>query len=215
MAGWRLSLGDADVATAGPAVLVAALGLLLELALTGCAAPARSDPHAGGKIVSGRPPAVDSFRSTRTYRAVALPVRVRVPAARVDTPLEQLGRAADGTIKVPGRPAVAGWYAEGPRPGQPGPAVIVGHVDSESGPAVFFHLAEVRPGDAVYVDRADGSAVSFRVTGKSQVPKSRFPTDLVYSPTLEPTLRLITCGGIIDPATGHYRDNVVVFATPT
>jgi len=88
-------------------------------------------------------------------------------------------------------------------------------VDSTSGPAVFFHLEELRPGDAVYVDRSDGSTARFRVTGLSRVAKSRFPTDVVYSPTLEASLRLVTCGGTIDPRTRHYRDNVIAFAVPS
>jgi hypothetical protein len=157
---------------------------------------------------------VDSFRSTRIYDAVAPPVRIRVPAAHVDTGLQRLGRAVNGTINVPSRPSIAGWYREGPRPGQRGPAVILGHVDSATGPAVFFHVPKLRPSDAVYVDRADGSTARFRVTHLSRVAKGRFPTELVYAPTLEPSLRLVTCGGSIDPATGDYRDNVIVFAVP-
>src|SRR5206468_11505451 len=106
-------------------------------------------------------------------------------------------------------------YAEGPRPGEPGPAVVLGHVDSASGPAVFYHLAELRPGAVIYVDRADGSAVSFRVTELSMVPKTSFPTQLVYSPTLQPSLQLVTCGGSFDRRARRYRDNVIVFAVPT
>ncbi len=197
-----------------PVAVIAVLALLAGASLTACAdAEARSGAPAGTEA-SRRAPAAASFRSTRTYPAVAPPVRLRIPAAHVDTGLQRLGRAADGTINVPSRPGVAGWYAEGPRPGQPGPAVIVGHVDSVSGPAVFYHLSRLRTGDPAYVQRADGSTIAFRVTGMSQVPKTRFPTDLVYGPTLETSLRLVTCGGSIDPTTSHYRDNVIVFAAP-
>jgi sortase (surface protein transpeptidase) len=182
------------------AALLAGLVLLLVLPLTGCSEKSE--------------PAVVSFRAAGTHSAVALPVRVRIPAAHVDTPLERLGRTADGTLAAPSRWDVAGWYAEGPRPGQPGPAVIVGHVDSTSGPAVFFHLSTLHPGDAVHVDRADGSTAAFRVTSVSRIPSSRFPTDLVYAPTLQASLRLLTCGGSFDPATKRYRDNVIVFAGP-
>ena len=193
----------------GPVALLAVL-VLLPAALAGCGGPARSAAPGAGI----RSPVAAGFHSTRTYQPVAPPVRLRIPAAHVDSGLQRLDRLADGTIAVPSRPGTAGWYTEGPRPGQPGPAVILGHVDSRTGPAVFYHVAELRHGDAVYVDRADGTTVRFRVSTITQVPKKRFPADLVYSPSLEPSLRLVTCGGLIDPATGHYRDNVIIFADP-
>jgi sortase (surface protein transpeptidase) len=184
--------------------------LIAALALAGCGEAADRRPERA-PVES---PAVGGFRSDRTYEAVAAPVRLRIPQLRVDTPLQRLGRAADGTIGVPSRPGVAGWYAEGPRPGQAGPAVILGHVDWDGGPAVFFRLTELRPGAVVHVVREDGSTAAFRVTGLSQVPKDRFPTDLVYSPTLQPALRLVTCGGGFDRRTRSYRDNVIVHAVP-
>ena len=101
-----------------------------------------------------------------------------------------------------------------PPPGQPGPAVLLGHVDSKSRPAVFYRLATLRAGAAVLVERADRTTARFRVSGRIQVAKSRFPADLVYAPTLAPSLRLVTCGGSFDRRTGHYRDNVVVSAVP-
>jgi sortase (surface protein transpeptidase) len=144
---------------------------------------------------------------------VATPVRLRIPALHVTSSLERLGLMEDGTIAVPGRPDIAGWYEEGPRPGQPGPAVILGHVDSrKTGPGIFFNLYRLKRGAAVLVDRADGSTVTFRVTEVSRVAKTRFPTDLVYTPTLQSTLRLVTCGGSFDSARGSYRDNVIVYA---
>jgi hypothetical protein len=158
------------------------------------------------------PSPVPTFRSVRTYPAVAEPVRLRIPSTGVKTDLQQLGLAADGTIAAPTEWQAAGWYDKGPRPGQPGPAVIVGHVDSRSGPAVFYRLPELRPGAKVLVDLADGTTERFRVTGHQQVAKSQFPADLVYSPTLETILRLVTCGGTFDASTGHYRDNVIVTA---
>jgi hypothetical protein len=92
--------------------------------------------------------------------------------------------------------------------------VLLGHVDSTSGPAVFYRLATLKAGAAVLVDRADGTTERFRVSGQIQVAKSQFPADLVYGPTLAPFLRLVTCGGTFDHKTGHYRDNVVVSAVP-
>jgi hypothetical protein len=189
-------------------------------ALAGCqtATPTGAQLRAGtseqSSAVASTPLAAEGFRSVREYESVALPVRVRIPAARVNSSLQQLGKAPDGTIQVPTNFEQAGWYAEGPRPGQPGPAVLLGHVDSKSGPAVFYHLRRLKPGTPVYVDREDGSTVSFRVTALAQMPKTMFPTDLVYGPTLQPSLRLVTCGGIFDRATSNYLDNVIVYAEP-
>jgi len=115
---------------------------------------------------------------------------------------------------VPADFGVAGWFAGGPRPGQAGPAVILGHVDSRRGPGVFYPLAGVTPGTDVHVDRADGSTVTFRVTGVLTVAKDGFPTEQVYAPTLQSSLRLVTCGGPFDHAAGSYRDNVIVSADP-
>jgi sortase (surface protein transpeptidase) len=130
----------------------------------------------------------------------------------IDSSLQRLALQADGTVAVPDRTDVAGWYERGPRPGQPGPAVILGHVDSHTGPGIFINLRRVRTGTLVQIDRADGSTATFRVTRLSRVPKVSFPTDLVYAPTLDPTLRLVTCGGSFDPTRGSYRDNVIAFA---
>jgi hypothetical protein len=154
----------------------------------------------------------DQFRSVRSYHPAGTPIRLRIPTALVDTELQPLDRLPDGSIDVPRDPATAGWYKDGPRPGQPGPAVMLGHVDGPRGPAVFFHLAELPLGAAVYVDTSDRRTETFRVTGLTRVPKADFPTDLVYAPTLESSLRLVTCGGTFDAATGHYRDNVIVYA---
>jgi len=161
---------------------------------------------------SAAPAPADDFVSSRTYPTVAAPVRLRIPAMRVRSRIINLGLRSDGAVQVPGSTAVAGWYDQGPRPGQPGPAVILGHVDSTHGPGIFFDLYRVRAGTLIEVDRADGSTASFRVTKVSKVAKTRFPTDLVYAPTLDPTLRLVTCGGSFDPARGSYRDNIIAFA---
>lgn len=192
-------------------------------ALAGCQAAAGSlppgaQPQAGASgqpsTVSSTSLAAEEFHAVREYEAVAPPVRVRIPAAGVNSSLQRLGKAPDGTIEVPSSYEEAGWYTKGPRPGQPGPAVLLGHVDSKAGPAVFYHLRELTPGTPVYVDREDGSTVNFRVTSVARVPKSRFPTDLVYGPTLQPSLRLVTCGGVFDRATRNYLDNVIVYAEP-
>ena len=165
---------------------------------------------------AGRAGGVDAaraFRSARGYRATPVPIRLKIPKIHVSSSLDRLGRAQDGTVEVPSRWEVPGWYELGPRPGDPGSAVILGHVDSKRGPAVFFRLRELRPGDEIDVTLADGSSVRFVVQRTAQYDKQRFPTDDVYYPTLRSALRLVTCGGQFDRTTGHYRSNIVVFAT--
>jgi LPXTG-site transpeptidase (sortase) family protein len=107
---------------------------------------------------------------------------------------------------------VAGWYTGSPRPGAVGSAVIAGHIDSKAGPGVFFRLSSLRPGDRVYVRRADGTLTAFRVTAVHAYPKDSFPTAAVYGATPDSELRLVTCGGTFDYATGSYLSNTVVYA---
>ncbi len=146
----------------------------------------------------------------------ASPDRLQIPALGVSTTVVGLGLSADGSLQVPGNFSQAGWYRASPTPGALGPAVVVGHVDSAaSGPAVFYRLADLRPGDGMTIQRADGSTAVFTVTGVREYPKDHFPTGLVYANTSDAALRLITCGGGFDAASGHYRDNIVVFATLT
>lgn len=157
-------------------------------------------------------PGLAGYRAPRATQAVALPVRLLIPSLGVDTPLDGLGQAPDRTVEVPSDPMRAGWYEQGPRPGQVGPAVLLGHVDGQGRPGIFFRVDELRAGDAVTVARADGSSVLFRVTRTERMPKTAFPTAAVYLPTAGPELRLVTCGGSFDTATGHYRDNVIAYA---
>jgi sortase (surface protein transpeptidase) len=195
--------------------LAAALALLAGCSQSGARHAERS-PAASSQTPdrpAGGVEAARGFRSVRGYRPTPVPVRVVIPKIRVASSLVRLGRAPDGTVGTPGRWEVAGWYALGPRPGDPGSAVILGHVDSKRGPAVFFRLRELRLGDEVTVERADGSSVRFVVDRTDeQYPKRRFPTEEVYYPTLSPMLRLVTCGGEFDATAGHYRSNVIVFA---
>jgi hypothetical protein len=144
----------------------------------------------------------------------APPTRLRIPDIGVDSPLEDLGLDANGALQAPKDFAHAGWYAQGSRPGDVGPAIMAGHVDSRSGPAVFFRLHELRAGATVEVARGDGW-VKFRVLAVRRYPKSQFPTDEVYAPTPNAQLRLITCGGAFDNTRRSYLDNVVVYAVAT
>jgi sortase (surface protein transpeptidase) len=203
--------------SSGRLALIAALALVLFTVPAGSEVAGKSgSAHAAGAALGApvKAPVADSFRSPRSFDEIAAPVRLRIPAIHVDSRLDLLGRQPDGTIAVPASPVVAGWYDEGPRPGQPGPAVILGHVDSRKGPGVFFRLVDLKPGNLVYIDRADGTSVAFRVQRVSQVPKTSFPTDLVYSPTLEPSLQLVTCGGSFDNHARSYRDNVIAYTSP-
>jgi LPXTG-site transpeptidase (sortase) family protein len=201
-------------------IAVPVVGAVLAISLTGCGSPAASasapaPATAKASATHVKKPAADDFKSVRTYKTVAVPSRVRIPAIGLTTPpLEQLGRAPDKSIALPVDADNAGWFKGGPRPGQPGPAVVIGHVDMNKGPAVFFSLWKVKPGQAVYVDRADGSTQEFTVTKVRQVAKDDFPTADVYAPDLASSLRLITCGGQFDYDTHNYLDNVIVFASP-
>jgi hypothetical protein len=184
-------------------------GLIVALALAGACSSPKSKP--GSAAGSGSAPA-DNFVSSTTYPTVAVPVRLRIRSMHVDSKIVDLGLKSDGSVQVPGTTTVAGWYDGGPRPGQPGPAVILGHVDSTDGPGIFFDLYKVKVGTLINVGRSDGSDVTFRITKVSRVSKTRFPTDLVYAPTLDPTLRLVTCGGSFDQTRRSYRDNIIAFA---
>jgi sortase (surface protein transpeptidase) len=153
--------------------------------------------------------------STRAARKPSPPVRVEIPAIGVSSRLVRLGLNADGTMEVPRDYDLAGWFTGGAMPGQDGPAVISGHVDSRSGPAVFFRLRDLRRGDTIRVQRAAGDWLAFEVTGTARYAKAAFPTDAIFGPVTGPVLRVITCGGDFDRSSGHYLDNVVVTATPT
>lgn len=131
------------------------------------------------------------------------PLALRVPEIGVSSPLIDLGLQQDRTLEVPEDFSVAGWFDRGPTPGEPGPAVVAGHVDSKAGPAVFYRLAELRPGDLLLVDREDGITAEFAVERIEQHPKAEFPTRDVYGWVDHAGLRLITCGGSFDRGTGH------------
>ena len=148
----------------------------------------------------------------------SLPVSVDIPAIGVDSKLLHLGVNSNGTVRVPSlytRPNQAAWFKYSAAPGQIGTSVIEGHLDGYHGPAVFFRLGALRPGDRINVTLADGITAIFRVTGVRQYPKSRFPARAVYGTTGYAALHLITCGGAFDHATGHYLSSTVVFASLT
>ncbi|MFF5637634.1 class F sortase [Streptomyces sp. NPDC012825] len=144
------------------------------------------------------------------------PVRVRVPAVRVDAPVTRVGLDADGWIEAPPPEddRLAGWFTGAVTPGERGTAVVVGHVDTPAGPAVFYDLGAVGRGSRVEVLRRDGRTAVFTVYGVEAVPKEGFPARRVYADSGRPELRLITCGGAFTEK-GGYEDNVVVSARLT
>ena len=183
------------------------------LALAGCSDAPR---EVAGPAPSSTPSAATSepaFSAVREVPRSALPVRLRIPSLGVDAPVGPVGKAADGTVEVPTRWEDVGWYDGGARPGEDGPTVLLGHVDSKAGPAVFARLPQAPPGTVVEVVGDDGEITRWRVERTEQHPKTRFPTEAVYLPALEPQLRMVTCGGAFDRTTGHYVDNVVVHAS--
>jgi sortase (surface protein transpeptidase) len=143
--------------------------------------------------------------------ARSLPVHLGVPAAGVDTDLITIGRQADGSIELPKSYDIAGWYTYSPTPGELGPAIIVGHVDSYKGLGVFWYLKDLKPNDQILVSRTDGSVADFAVTKVEEVSQDSFPTNEVYGPINYAGIRLITCGGEFSHATGRYNHNIVVF----
>lgn len=140
------------------------------------------------------------------------PVRLGIPDLELTTRLIGVRKERSGALGVPADPQRAGWYSQGVAPGDAGPAVIVGHVDSLRGPGIFARLRDVPVGAQIHIRRADGSLVTFAVRQVSQYPKRSFPTEAVYSGSGRPSLRLITCGGDFDRSSGHYRSNVIVYA---
>ena len=191
------------------------VSLTLAMALGACGEPPARPEASPSTTVAPATTTPAAPSSTRPPSRPSPPVRVEIPAIGVSSRLVRLGLNADGTMQVPGDYNLAGWFTGGAMPGQEGPAVISGHVDSKTGPAVFYRLRGLRPGDTVRVQRAAGDWLAFEVTGTARYAKAAFPTEAVFGPVTGPVLRLITCGGDFDRASGHYLDNMVVTARPT
>jgi hypothetical protein len=141
------------------------------------------------------------------------PIQLQIPAIGLTESLSTLGLNADGSVQVPTDIQQPGWYRLGPSPGQIGSAVILGHVDSYQGPAAFFKLRLLVPGDLIDVTLADGVTAQFKITSVTEYLKEAFPDQAVYGPHGYSALQLVTCAGVFDPQTGHYLSNIVVFST--
>ncbi|WP_307874465.1 class F sortase [Frankia nepalensis] len=204
------------------AVLVLVGGLaLVPTVLTGCGSPAGTDrppaattsaASAGGAPAAGGDGPVSGDGSSTPAGKAADPVGLRVPDLGVAAPVVPLDLDGAGRLIAPKGFSEVGWNHAGPEPGDDGVAVIAGHVDSRSGPAVFYRLGELRPGAPVLVDRADGTTATFVVDRLAQYSKANFPDQEVYYSGSGAQLRLITCGGVFNKSSGHYTDNIVVFA---
>lgn len=174
------------------------------LALAGCGHPTDPAPAAA-------PPVVVSSSAAPT---VADPVGIELPSVGASGRVLPVALDPDGSIQEPDvhRPELGGWYTEGPRPGEVGPAVVIAHVDGDHKPGLFYRLHELTPGAEVRVTRADGSVAVFVVDRVERHPKSAFPTAAVYGDVPGAELRLITCGGVFDRQARNYLDNWIVWA---
>jgi hypothetical protein len=161
--------------------------------------------------------AIDRQGQPRPQPATAAPPgpsTLFIPSIGVRAPIVGVWLQANGAMQTPD-PGQVGWYKPGPRPGNPGSAVLVGHVDTRTGPDVFYRLGQLRPGDEILVGRADGTTTRFLVGRLERHPKAELPTSRIWTKAKRPLLRLITCAGSFDHATRHYRDNLIVYASPT
>jgi len=211
----KVSLTALGVAGIG-VMVTSGLGLKADLGST--AAPAdktqvsTSLPTGGPTVPTTAPsPAIVPAGANGTTATTALyPIAVSIPAAHIQATLQMLSLNSSGALNPPTDLTQAGWYTGSSVPGQPGPAVLAGHVDSTTGPAVFYRLEYLRAGDTITVTLSDQSTVQFVVTAVASYPKDDFPTTSVYGPVPDPELRVITCGGSF--ANGHYLNNIVVYA---
>jgi sortase (surface protein transpeptidase) len=187
---------------------LAAIALAIALPLAGCQRAAQHDSSrtgagTGGDTAAGAGVAAD--------RDAGLPTGITIPSIKVKASIAEVGLKDDGAMEVPDF-AQAGWYRFGPRPGAAGPAVIVGHVDSKKGPAVFYRLRDLQKDDRIEVRDDQGDSHLFKVERVERIPKDQLPVERIWEDTDRPLLRLITCTGTFDRSTGHYRDNLIVYA---
>jgi sortase (surface protein transpeptidase) len=194
-------------------IVAATAAAAVAIALAGCAATPASHPSPTHPAVGAASGNQNPYTTSPPAAAGETVSSVSIPSIGVDAPTEQLTRDSSGALQPPTSFTDTGWYKDGVLPGQTGPAVIAGHIDSTGAPAVFAHLNALQKGATVAVTLSTGQVVDFIVDHSIQVSKGAFPTSEVYGPTPDPQLRLITCAGTFNPAIGHYDDNIVVFAT--
>jgi LPXTG-site transpeptidase (sortase) family protein len=195
--------------------LVVIAGGTAGLLLTRHPTPAMRPAAAGVAALPAPTGPIAALPQSAAPKPVAAPVSLTIPLIGVRTNLITLGLTSAGALQVPPltEVAVAGWYTGSPRPGAIGSSIIVGHIDGNHLRGVFFRLDTLTRGDKIYIKRADGTLAEFRVTSVQTYLKDDFPTEDVYGPVPDAELRLITCGGAFDRASGHYLSNIVVYAT--
>jgi len=194
---------------------VAAAVVLLSAGLTGCGGSDAPKNTGGGDKAAAPAPSSTAKTVNKPFTDKVVPTRVAVPRLKINAPVEEVGLSKDGSVETPtlDEPQMTGWYNRGPTPGQKGPAVILGHIDTaKTGPAVFYKLKDLKAGDKVTVTRKDGSQADFTVQKLEDVSKEQFPSQKVYGDLTYSGLRLITCGGAFDKSKGSYEDNTIVFA---
>lgn len=194
--------------------MIAGGGYAITVALNG--GPNHQMTGAATQIPASVGTSAPQLASSATARPLppSEPVRIEIPVLDVNAPVMQLGQNSDGSVQVPplSNHNLAGWYDRTVMPGQNGTSVILGHVDNYTGISVFFYIKNLQPGDLIKVVRADGTTATFSVDGAQKVAKATFPSSAIYGNTRYPELRLITCGGPFDSATGQYLDNIVVYS---
>ncbi|GAA2379802.1 class F sortase [Nonomuraea africana] len=201
------------LAMGGAAVLLFSGGLAVAGSLRGEPAPAHARTVVASPIGAAHERPVFSQATAALPRSE--PVSLSIPEIGVkDAPIEPVGLNPDQTVEVPplSEPGLVGWYSHRPTPGEKGPAVLLGHVDGYGKPAVFHRAHTLKPGDTLTVKRKDASVATFTVDSLEQADKDAFPTERVYGATDSAELRLVTCGGAFDPTTGHYEDNIIIYA---
>ncbi len=189
---------------------------VMAFAVLGCVLGAAALYYIPGEKIAFAPTpeeVVESEAAPVSPYARSKPVRLIIPKINLDTTfVPPLGLNEDKTVSVPDSYTEVGWYTYGATPGEIGPAVILGHVDSYEGPAVFFSLGQLEAGDEVLVERADGTTATFVVESKERIPQSNFPTEKVYGQIDYAGLRLVTCTGVFNKGAQEYSHNLIVYA---
>jgi len=201
-----LGLGAAEMATAGAPATT-------PVVMTSVPKPTAAATTLGPAETT-KPSRKDSGKAPKPKPRLtwAEPARITISSIGVQARVSALGLNEDGGLKVPEDPWLVGWWRGGPRPGEKGPAVLVGHKDSRTGPAVFYGVGDLAPGDELVVDDVNGRTATFTVSRIEQVGRGDFPTDRVYGETRSSELRILSCGGEYDEENRQYEDNVIIYA---